>query len=464
MLSKPIVGLLPFYLKLYDDCMPERRKQFAPFLRGVCERLNAAGLDVVEAEPCRVAAEFGAAIEHLEARDVDLLVTLHLAYSPSLESIDALCRTPLPLLILDTTMDVSFGQDVEPDRIMYNHGIHGVMDMASMLRRRGRPFEIVAGHIDESDIIDRAVAAAKASVAVRCLRTTRALRVGDTFAGMGDFAVPESVLRDVLGITVDQIGPAELAVQIQSVTDADVAAEMALDRERYDCIAPEAVHARSLRVGLGLRRALENGDYDAFSVNFLAFDQPDGPVCTVPFLEISKAMSRGIGYGGEGDVLTASLTGALARAFGQTTFTEIFCPDWKGHSLFLSHMGEINPDIAADKPRLVEKPFDFTPAQNPAMLACAPQPGPATFVNIAPAPEDEFLLIVAPVEVLEDTHNEAMSNIVRGWIRPDAGLETFLETYSWHGGTHHSALVLGNQVDGLSMLAQFAELDCCIIG
>ncbi|MCL4377237.1 MAG: hypothetical protein M1409_02460 [Actinobacteria bacterium] len=34
---------------------------------------------------------------------------------------------------------------------------------------------------------------------------------------------------------------------------------------------------------------------------------------TIPFLEASKSMARGIGYAGEGDVLTAALTGSLIR-------------------------------------------------------------------------------------------------------------------------------------------------------
>ena len=120
----------------------------------------------------------------------------------------------------------------------------------------------------------------------------------------------------------------------------------------------------------------------------MAFDRSDGSLNAVPFLEASKAMARGVGYAGEGDVLTAALVGALSRAFGDTTFTEIFCPDWSGNSLFLSHMGEMNPDIAGEKPRLVEKPFPYTQAQNPAILACAPKPGPAVFVNLTPGPDD----------------------------------------------------------------------------
>jgi len=198
-------------------------------------------------------------------------------------------------------------------------------------------------------------------------------------------------------------------------------------------------------------------------VNFQVFDSSERAANTMPFLEISKAMARGIGYGGEGDVLTASLVGALCRAFGAVTFTEIFCPDWSGDSLFLSHMGEISPSVAGDKPRIIEKPFPFGGGMDPAVLTCAVKTGAATFVNLAPGPSDTFSLIIAPVEVLEDTTDEAMKNAVRAWVRPPCGVQRFLEEYSRCGGTHHSALVLGDRTKALKAFATFAGLDAVII-
>lgn len=462
MQRKPKVGVLPLYLKLYDDTTPEKRQAFGGFLAQVSAALAAAGLDTGEAGICRVRGEFEQAVATFEREKVDLIVTLHLAYSPSLEAVDTLCATRLPILILDTTMDYGFGVDVDPERIMYNHGIHGVMDLASMLRRRGKRFEIVAGHIEHSDVVDRAAAMARAACAACSLRGTRAVRIGPSFEGMGDFAVPEAVLRDVLGVTVDQAGIEDLASCVEGVPDREIRAEFERDRDRFECTAPEDVHVRSLRVGLGLRKLLAESGYSAFSMNFLAFDQPAGPVDTVPFLEASKAMSRGVGYGGEGDVLTASLVGALSRGFDSTTFTEVFCPDWKGNSLFLSHMGEVNPDVAACRPRLIEKPFPFTPAQNPAVITCSPRPGPAVFVNLAPGPADSFTLILAPVEVLED--QSGMHGAVRGWVRPEVPVVDFLERYSACGGTHHSALVLGTEVEALAAFSRWAGLPCRVIG
>ena len=170
-----------------------------------------------------------------------------------------------------------------------------------------------------------------------------------------------------------------------------------------------------------------------------------------------------MGYGGEGEVLTAALVGALARAFGRTTFTEIFCPDWKGGSLFISHMGEVNPAVAAETPWLCEKDFPWTGARNPAVITCAPQSGPAGLVNLAPGPDNSFSLIAGRVEVLSDTEHPEMKRSVRGWIRPQDSLERFLENYSRHGGTHHSALVLGDRLEGLQSLASWLQMELHVL-
>jgi L-arabinose isomerase len=284
------------------------------------------------------------------------------------------------------------------------------------------------------------------------------------FPGMGDFAVSDDVLRRVLGVTVENIEPAGLADAVNAVSEDAVAAEIAADRKQFRVECDEAVHARSVRIGLGLRRFLDAGGFGAFSMNFLAFEDSTGPVNTVPFLECCKAMARGLGYAGEGDALTAALVGSLSQGFGATTFTEIFCADWAGQSLFLSHMGEINPAVAAAQPLLYEKEYPFSPALNPATLACAPRPGRATLVNLAPGPDDTFRLITAPVEALADGTHPDLKRWVRGWIRPATSLARFLEEFSHLGGTHHSALMFGEHVEALAAFADLLKIEHCNIG
>ena len=487
--QKTRIGLLPLYLALYDEVLPDARDAFTGYLERIGAGLEARGIRVRQAPVCCVADEIAAAVRQFETGGIDAIVTLHLAYSPSLEAVDALCATSLPIVMLDTSMDAGFGTDTSPDRIMFNHGIHGVMDLASVLRRRGRSYEIVAGHYRDPTVLERAANAvrdastADTTVAGRCgdaatvdtarpapagapLRGNRMLRIGDAFTGMGDFAVDPRVLRERFGIMVEQVGLEALDRAVEAVTEAYVTAELAADRERFDCELEEAVHRQSVRVGLGLRQLIAAGGYHGFSINFQEFNGNNRPANTMPFLEISKAMARGTGYAGEGDVLTAALVAALAREFDAVTFTEIFCPDWSGNSLFLSHMGENSPSVAGDRPRICARPaFDGKSAAT-AVLTCAVKPGPAVFVNLAPSPADSFSLIVAPVEVLAENGDlhPAMRDNVRAWIRPRGEVSDFLEAYSRAGGTHHSALVLGDRAEAVVEFGRMLGAELCVLG
>jgi L-arabinose isomerase len=185
---------------------------------------------------------------------------------------------------------------------------------------------------------------------------------------------------------------------------------------------------------------------------------------TVPFLEAGKLMARGTGYAGENDVLTAALVGALCSVYGQTTFTEMFCPDWKGGSVFLSHMGEVNVGLAAQKPLLVTNPYPWAKITPPVIAACTLKPGAAVLVNIAPGPRDAFVLILAPVEVLPEPAESRYKENIRAWIKPSCSLETFLQEYSRAGGTHHVALVMGDRAPDLEKFAFLAGFECVRIG
>ncbi|MFH1024645.1 MAG: hypothetical protein V1809_14785 [Planctomycetota bacterium] len=457
------IGLLPFYLELYDKVSPRRRGPFEGFLGKIEKAFAARGIQVVRADICRRAPEFRRAVAEFERAGVDAIVGVHLAYSPSLEAAGTLCGTDLPLILMDTTLDAAFGFGTDPSRVMFNHGIHGVMDLASVLRRRGRHFEIVAGAFGPA-LRDRAAGLVRAARAARAFRGMTALRIGESFRGMGDFAVEESLLRRRFGIRVKTIPPEALLPDIRRIPRADVAAEMKRDRAAYRVALPADVHACSVRTGLAIRRRLAREGAGAFSFNFLAFDGLAGRDITVPFLEASKAMARGVGYAGEGDVLTAAFMGALARGFGLTTFTEIFCPDWRGNSLYLSHMGEVNPEFLAGRPRLLGMDFKFGRVKAPAYLAGSFAPGAAVYADIVPGPGGTFSVIASPVRLATGREHPGMARSIRGWMRPSVPVPEFLEEYARAGGTHHAALVRGATPEAVAAFARFAGMECRVIG
>ena len=79
MKTPPTIGLLPLYLKLYDDVMPGSRAEFTGFAQGVKAAFEQRGISVVEADVCRVADEFSAAVRLFEDSRVDCIVIVHLS-------------------------------------------------------------------------------------------------------------------------------------------------------------------------------------------------------------------------------------------------------------------------------------------------------------------------------------------------------------------------------------------------
>ncbi len=450
------IGLLPLYLKLYDDTVPSMRPRVERFCATIASALEQQGLSVYSAPICRIEPEFRAAIADFEARGVTAIVTLHLAYSPSLESAEALATTKLPVIVLDTTEDFAFDHTVDAEEILYNHGIHGVQDLCNLLGRQNKSYEIFAGHYEKSDVLARTARACRGTILAKKMRASRVGLVGGPFAGMGDFCVPFEELKRDIGITVVPYDEREGARRIVDVSPAELEAEWRTDQAlfRVEPCVTRALYDASARVCLALRKWREEQALDALTVNFLATENSNPALPVMPFTECSKSMMAGVGYAGEGDVLTAALVGALLAVFPETTFSEMFCPDWKGNSIFLSHMGEFNYRVCADKPRLTEKDFPFTNAENPTVAYGTFRPGKAAYVNLAPGGEGRYTLICTRGEVLPVRGKNNMQESVNGWFRPDGCVADFLERFSRLGGTHHSALVYGDCIDELAMFAR----------
>lgn len=456
-MRNPKIGLLPMYVELYDRSNPEIRPAINAAYANTVRNLRKHGLDVITWDVCRLEKEFMAAIRFFEEERVDAIVTLHLAYSPSLESEKALAATKLPLIILDTTPDFTYDQYTDADALMLNHGIHGVQDMCNLLIRNGKKFVVCAGHMEHSNVLQKVAGVAKAAMIAHEMQTARIGLVGEPFAGMGDFRVPFHQLKADFGmdvVTYDWVAGARRA---EAVTQEQIDREYAADTQRFvfDPNLTREVYDRSARAALTIRQWVQEEKLTGFSINFLETEGSHPGLEVMPFTECCSAMVNGLGYAGEGDVLTAAFTGALLTAYPETTFTEMFCPDWEHGSVFLSHMGEFNYAIADGKPVIQEKQFPFTSAENPTAAYQTMKGGRAVFVNLAPFGNGKYTLTLASGQMLSIVGENKQSQATNGWFKPDVPLEVFLEQYSQVGATHHGVLVYGDVLEQLLPLAEF---------
>lgn len=443
------VGLLPLYIAIYDQSSPHCRPRLEAFYDKMEKEIEQRDIEVVRTKDfCRLEPEFKEAVAKFEEEKVDAIVTLHMAYSPSLESIEVLANTSLPLVVLDTTETLEFTNLQSPGEIMYNHGIHGVMDMCSMLKRYGKPYAIAAGHHEESNVIDRVCGFVRAAVAAKALSKARVALFGGAFDGMGDFAVEPAELKERFGIEIDNLEAGVLDEYASKVDAEDIQKEVALDKEQFDF--DENIdwekYGKITSVCLGVRKCLEEKGYTAFSSNFRN-------VKAMPFIECCKALQRRIGYAGEGDGLTAAFVGALMNAYPETNFVEIFCPDWKNDQLFLSHMGETNYQVIDGKPFVTYKGgFVDTYAAYARMKG-----GKGVYVNIS-RDKDDYQLFVTEAEMLS-YNKDSFPTSMRGWMKPQGKTTAeFLEEHSKYGATHHSIFVYGATVEEIAYFGKLLNM------
>lgn len=452
-MEKVKIGFLPLYVKLYDDGAPNMRVRIDAFADKIARLLSEKpGVEVVKGDVCRLQDEFAKTVDRFEKESVDCIVTLHLAYSPSLESETVLKNTGLPIVILDTTPNFAFTDD-EDLSISYNHGIHGVQDMCNLLVRNKKQFFLEAGHYEKSDVLDRVVKRAMGIKAANAFRQAKVGRIGGEFAGMGDFLVEDAVY-DKIGITRVEMTPGEVSEYMSAVTEEEIDAQIAEDKMKYevDPAMDEAFMRRGIHGDLAVRHWIEKNELTAFTANFLNIKKDFG-LSGMPFAEANRAMERGVGYAGEGDFLTAALVGAFMRISDEVSFIEMFCPDWKNNLIFISHMGEMNTALAAEKPKYTVKPMKYSDIDT-TWLCGTYKEGKATLLDLAPLGGETFRVIVSTVEMKTPACEKFRGNTTCGWFRPGKDIGDFLRDYSMLGGTHHLSLLYGDMRKTAETFAQ----------
>lgn len=463
-MEKIKVGYLPFYIKLYDDSDPSGRDPMVEHMYKMIAMLEAEGLEIILAdEVCRIREEFDRAVDKFNRLGVTAVITQHLAYSPSLESIDALLRLKADIIVLDTTVDYNLLTDGSKINAMPNHGIHGVQDMCCMLKRNGRNYYLCAGHIQQGKLIGELVGLCRAAAAAKAFREARVGSVGGSFTGMGDFMISDQDYAEKIGANVIYMQPEEIKSLLAQITDAEIDEEIAANQQRYTVEVSHIDNYREAsRSGLALRKWVEANKLTACTVNFLTLDEYALP--KMPFVECSKLMERGLGYAGEGDVLTAGLVGALMQVYPSTGFTEMFCPDWERDLLLLSHMGESNPNLAAWKPLVTDCSFNYNRCGDTVAMYTFMKAGKAVIVNLVPT-DGRYQLLLCPVELPESALNPNVgrkSN--QGWFKSSMPLADFLKAYSLAGGTHHCAIVYDVDITELEAFGKMMNFDVTVIG
>lgn len=447
-------ALVPLYLKLYEDVAPEIKNRLLPMAEGVAEILG---------EWCRLTAlpvtctpdDVRHAEEVIKTENIDCIITLHLAYSPSLLSAGMFASLAKPILIIDTTLDEGFCA-MSGDYLMKNHGIHGVMDFASVLRSMGVPYAICAGYYKDDAFRKKLLQSLNLLEAAARYKNQKIAITGKPFDMMGDFAVDPGVLRGAFGHTVHELAEDEILNEMNEVPGGEVDEAYGAEAARYPFEGDAENLKTNIRQYLAFKKIFDRNHYSAYTMNFNDFNKTP-----VPFYAINNLMKDAVGYAGEGDILTASLGKAMNILSEKACFSEFFCPDWKKSLLIMSHMGETDPRFAKRGAKvLIQEKTALGKTLPSYYYKFEAQPMEMTFATWTKNPDGSLRLLAGLMDCVENGVFEDFG-APHFVARPKAELSAFLKSYSENGGGHHLYVAQGDVLGRLSGFAHMIGVDFC---
>jgi L-arabinose isomerase len=440
------VGFVPVMADLYNRLAPKLRGELADFCGTVKSYINTNTNLKFETSPvCCIKAEINQAIKDLEQNGFHLLVLGMVSYTPSGQIIEPLNDTKLPLLVWPAQPMLKLDpQKYDASTVMFNHGVHGAMDLCNVLIKKGRNFGVLHGHYQQDSALNELVEWARAGKAVSDMKNSNPANIGGHFEDMLDLRIGDDKFINKLGVKKCLISTAEFVNSAASISERKIADRVRFIRSKYEInegLSNELL-TKAVRHELAVRELLKKNNSQAVGINFMTLcNNPD--ISDALHLAACTLMEDGFGYAGEGDWVTAMLMRGMLSAGFDASFSEVFSVGYLDNRLVLRHWGEGNPLLARSKPILRASCCNDRNKAEFVVMDFEFAPGAATLVNLNSDSNGQGQIICIQGEI-EDTRMPAVDGprAVFNPHRPD--VRELLTSYAYNGGSHHLVLVRGD--------------------
>lgn len=396
---------------------------------------------------------------------IGVIMWMH-TFSPAKMWISALKALRKPMLHLHTQYNERLPFDsIDMDFMNLNQSAHGDREFGFICTRLGIKREVVSGYYKNEKVIAKIKAFGEAAAAVDLGRGMRVAMFGNN---MRDVAVTDGdrVESEIhFGWNVNYYGIGDLCEIINTVTKAETDAKMAEYGEKYSMNTDNIPAVREqAKYEAALEKFLKKENISAFTDTF----QDLHGLEQLPGLAVQNIMAKGIGFGPEGDYKTAALAAVLEKMAegrkGATGFLEDYTYDLpEGNELELaSHMLEVSPVFAAEKPKIEVHPLGIGGKSDPARLVFGGIEGEGIAVSLVDM-GNRFRLICAEITLVKQP--EAMPKLpvarVMWKIKPDFAVGTAAWIYA--GGAHHAVVSTALTADDIRLFAKLTNTELVVI-
>lgn len=396
---------------------------------------------------------------------IGVIMWMH-TFSPAKMWITALKALRKPMLHLHTQHNERLPYDsIDMDFMNLNQSAHGDREFGFICTRLGIKREVVSGYYKHSDVIEKVRRFAQAAAAVDFGRGMRVAMFGNN---MRDVAVTdgdrvESEIK--YGWNVNYYGIGDLCSIISEITDEEVDAKMAEYTEKYEMNTDNISAVRvQAKYETALDKFLEKENISAFTDTF----QDLNGLEQLPGIAAQNIMAKGVGFGPEGDYKTAALAAVLCKMAegrnGATGFLEDYTYDLpEGEETELaSHMLEVSPVFAAEKPKIEVHPLGIGGKADPARLVFEGTTGEGIAVSMIDM-GDRFRLVCAEITLVKQPEPMPKLPVARVMWKLKPDFATGSAAWIYAGGAHHAVVSTALTADDIRLFAKMTDTELVVI-
>ena len=390
------------------------------------------------------------------------VITFCHTFSPSKMWINGLALLQKPWLHFHTQFNETIPNDaIDMDYMNLHQSAHGDREHGFIGARLRMPRSVVAGYWKDPEVQAKIADWQRAAVGALFSKSLKIVRFGDN---MREVAVTEGDKVEaqlIMGWQVNTFAVGDLVEEMNAVTDAEIDALMAEYAKLYDYKEEDTEAIRyQAREEIGIEKILKREGAMAFSNTF----QDLHGMKQLPGLASQHLMSKGYGFGAEGDWKTAGLTAIVKAMFpeGNTSFMEDYTYDYKHELILGSHMLEVCPSIAADRPRIEVHHLGIGGKEDPARLVFEGKAGSAKALSLIDI-GGRLRLIAQDVECEKPFQDMPNLPVARTMWKPAPSFLEGLECWIIAGGAHHTVLSYDISDRTVQDLARILGIELAVI-
>ena len=367
------------------------------------------------------------------------IITFCHTFSPSKMWINGLAILQKPWLHFHTQFNETIPNEaIDMDYMNLHQSAHGDREHGFIGARLRVPRAVVAGYWKDPEVQAKIAEWQRAAVGVMFSKSLKIVRFGDN---MREVAVTEGDKIEAqfkLGWQVNTFAVGDLVECMNAVTDAEIDKLMKEYAELYDYNKTDEETIRyQAREEIAIEKILVREGAKAFSNTF---EDLHG-MKQLPGLATQHLMHKGYGFGAEGDWKTAGMTAVVKAMYpdGNTSFMEDYTYDYERKLILGSHMLEVCPSIAADRPRIEVHPLGIGGKDDPARIVFEGRAGSAKALSLIDI-GGRLRLIQQDVECEKPFQSMPNLPVARTMWRPAPSFLEGLECWIIAGGAHHTVL------------------------